>query len=409
MPMTDVVITHAVRTPIGRIGGALRDVSDKELGALVLRELFNRSGIDANRLDHVIFGHVRQSSDPSNTARVAALMAGAPEATPAYTVHRQCGSGLQAIMDAFQIIRAGDAAIIAAGGTENMSQGVYYLRNARQGLGTGDHPIEDSVTQGGPGSVPAEIYGNLPMGITAENLAEKYGIGREQQDRFSVESQQKATLAIREGRFRQQIVPVMIKLPSGQETFFDTDEHPRLTSMERLAALPPAFKKGGTVTAGNSSGRNDGAAALLVMTAQMAQELGMKPLGRIISVAASGCDPTIMGIGPVASTRIALKRANLSLEDMDFIELNEAFAAQALAVVEEWQQWGIDRERLMTKLNPNGGAIALGHPLGCTGAALTVKCLYELQRVSDSRYGLITMCCAGGLGVAMIVEKMSQE
>ncbi|MDI6726848.1 MAG: thiolase family protein [Smithellaceae bacterium] len=403
--MEDVVITHAVRTAIGRIGGALRDMSAQELGGLVVKELLRRSGLPAADPDEVIVGHVRQSSDPSNMARVVALTAGIAETVPAYTVHRQCGSGLQAIMDAFQVIRCRQAEVIIAGGTENMSQSVYYLRNARVGLGNGDHPIEDSLTQGGPGAVPVEIYGNLPMGITAENLAEKYGISREEQDRFSLQSQKKADLAIREERFREQIVPVPVTSPSGEQTWFDTDEHPRMTTMERLAALPPAFKKNGSVTAGNSSGRNDGAAALLVMTEEKARLLGMTPLVKIRSIAASGCDPAIMGIGPVECTRVALERAKLTLPDMDVIELNEAFAAQSLAVIQEWVQSGTERERLMSRVNPNGGAIALGHPLGCTGTALTIKCLYELQRVPAHRYGLITMCCAGGLGVALVIEK----
>ena len=403
--MRDVVITHAVRTPIGRIGGSLRDIPEKELGRLVVEELLKRAGLTGREIDHVILGHVRQSSDPSNTARVVALMAGIPETVPAYTVHRQCGSGLQAIMDAAQIIRAGEAEIVVAGGTENMSQSVYFLRNARHGLGNGDHPIEDSLVEGAPGAIPVEIYGRQPMGITAENLAERYRIPREEQDAFSLESQTRAARAIRAGRFREQILPVAVSNPDGTPGIFATDEHPRMTDPEKLAALVPAFKKEGSVTAGNASGRNDGAAAVLVMSAEKALSLGMEPMARILAAASSGCDPTVMGIGPVECTRIALSRAKLDLRDLDVIELNEAFAAQSLAVVRDWTAWGVDRETLLANINPNGGAIALGHPLGCTGAALTVKCLYELRRVPTHRYGLITMCCAGGLGVAMIVEK----
>jgi acetyl-CoA C-acetyltransferase len=403
--MREVVITHAVRTPIGRIGGSLKDISEKELGCLVFMELLRRARLTDRDVDHVILGHVRQSSDPSNTARVVALMAGIPEAVPAYTVHRQCGSGLQAIMDATQIIRCGEADVIVAGGTENMSQSPYYVRNARYGLGNGDHPIEDSLTQGGPGAVPADIYGQLPMGITAENLADKYQIPRDEQDRFALESQIKAARAIQEGRFKEQIVPVPVVSSGGQQELFGIDEHPRMITPEKLAALSPAFRKTGSVTAGNSSGRNDGAAAVLVMAEEKARDLGIRPQARILSIASSGCDPTIMGIGPVECTRIALNRAKLTLKDIDVIELNEAFAAQSLAVVREWMQWGLDRDDIMLKLNPNGGAIALGHPLGCTGAALTVKCLYELYRIPEHEYGLITMCCAGGLGVAMILGK----
>jgi acetyl-CoA C-acetyltransferase len=403
--MRDVVITHAVRTPIGRIGGSLRNIPEKELGRLVVEDLLKRSGLTGREIDHVILGHVRQSSDPSNTARVVALTAGIPETVPAYTVHRQCGSGLQAIIDASQIIRAGEAEIIVAGGTENMSRSVYFLRDARHGLGNGDHPIEDSLVEGAPGAIPVEIYGRQPMGNTAENLAERYQIPREEQDAFSLESQVRASRAIREGRFREQILPVAITNPDGTTGTFDTDEHPRMTTLEKLSALAPAFNKGGSVTAGNSSGRNDGAAALLVMSAERARALGTKPMATILASASSGCDPRVMGIGPVECTRIALARAKLHLRDLDVIELNEAFAAQSLAVVRDWVASGVDRKTLLAKLNPNGGAIALGHPLGCTGAALTVKCLYELRRMPEHRYGLITMCCAGGLGVAMVIEK----
>lgn len=403
--MKEVVITHAVRTPIGRIGGALKGIPDKEMARQVVVELLNRAKINPEEIDHVILGHVKQSSDPANTARVVALMANIPEAVPAYTVHRQCGSGLQAVIDAYQMIRCDEAAVIVAGGTENMSQSVYFLRNARAGLGNGDHSIDDSLVQGGPGAIPENIYGSHPMGITAENLADKYQISREEQDAFGLESQVRTNRAIKEGRFKEQIMPVIVETSQGK-VIFDTDEHPRMTSLDKLAVLGPAFKKGGSVTAGNSSGRNDGAAAALVMTADKAAELGMKPMVRILSVAASGCDPTIMGIGPVECTRQALARAGLTINDLDVIELNEAFAAQSLAVLRDYMDMGIDQESLMAKVNPNGGAIALGHPLGCTGAALTVKCLYELQRVPENHYGLITMCCAGGLGVAMIVEKI---
>jgi len=400
----EVVITHAVRTPIGRIGGTIKDIPDKEMARQVVVELLSRSKLNPAEIDHVIFGHVKQSADPANTARVVALMAGLPEDVPAYTVHRQCGSGLQAIMDSYQMIRCDEADVVVAGGTENMSQSAYFLRNARNGLGNGDHSIDDSLVQGGPGAIPENIYGNHPMGITAENLADKYQIPREEQDAFGLESQVRTDRAIKEGRFKEQILPVVVETAKGT-VLFDTDEHPRMTTMEKLATLGPAFKKGGSVTAGNSSGRNDGAAAVLVMTADKAAELGYKPMARIISAAASGCDPTIMGIGPVECTRIALERVGLTINDLDVIELNEAFAAQSLAVLRDYMAMGIDQESLMAKVNPNGGAIAMGHPLGCTGAALTVKCLYELQRVPANRYGLITMCCAGGLGVAMIVEK----
>ena len=403
--MKEVVITHGVRTPIAKVEKSLKDFFDLSLGRLVIEDLVNnRAKIAGGEIDHIILGEVKQSADPSNIARVAALAAGLPAEIPAYTVHRQCGSGLQAIMDAYQMILCDDAQVVLAGGVENMTRSVYFMRSSRSGLGNGDYTIEDSLTAGGPGAIPQDQYGSQPMGITAENLADQYKIPRRRQDAFALLSQQKAATAIGEGRFKAQILPVEVETPKGK-ILFDTDEHPFLSPIEKLGALRPAFKKDGSVTAGNSSGRNDGAAALLVMAADKAAALGYTPMAKILSVASSGCDPLIMGIGPVECTRIALERAGLTLSDIDVIELNEAFAAQSIAVVEEWLKWGIPEDALMEKLNPNGGAIALGHPLGCTGAALTVKCMYELIRVPKKRYGLITLCCAGGLGVAAIIEK----
>lgn len=407
--MKEIVITHGVRTPIGKFGASLSNCSDLELASLVLTDLIKeRAGLDPQLIDHVIMGEVRQSSDPSNLARVAALAAGIPEQVPAYTVHRQCGSGLQAIIDAYQLIAGGEARIVAAGGAENMSQSAYFMRNTGQGLGTGHYTIEDSLIAGGPGSTPVHLYGSLPMGMTAENLAEKYGISREAQDRFAQQSQERMAAAIAEGRFKEQIVPV--EIPAGDSVrIFDTDEHPFLSSFEKLSTLRPVFKKAGSVTAGNSSGRNDGAGAVLVMEREQAKRLGYEPLAVIRAVASSGCEPGIMGIGPVACTKKALSKAGLKIHDLDVIELNEAFAAQSLAVVEEWKSWGISEAELNDKINPNGGAIAHGHPLGCTGAALCVKCMYELKRVPEKRLGLISLCCAGGLGVALILEKINGE
>ena len=403
--MKEVVITSGVRTAIGKIGQSLKDFSDKDLGAIVIKDLLeNRAKIDPKEIDHVIFGEVKQSADPSNIARVVSLMADIPETVPAYTVNIQCGSGLHAIMDAFQMIRLEEADAIVAGGVENMSQSVYFMRNSSNGLGSGNYSIEDSLTQGGPGAIPFDQYGNQPMGITAENLADRYSISREAQDKFAQASQEKMATAMKEGRFKEQIVPIEIKV--GNETkVFDTDEHPFLSSLEKLSTLRPVFKKDGSVTAGSSSGRNDGASAVLVMSKEKAEELDMEPLVKIRSIATSGCEPEIMGIGPVECTRMVLKDAGLTIHDIDVIELNEAFAAQSLAVLEEWKNWGISEEELMEKVNPNGGAIAHGHPLGCTGAALTVKCIYELLRVPEKKYGIITLCCAGGLGVAMLIEK----
>lgn len=404
--MKEIVITHGVRTPIGKIGASLRNVSDLELASLVIDELIGkRAKLDPDEIDHVILGEVRQSSDPSNIARVAALASGIPEKVPAYTVHRQCGSGLQAIMDAFQLIESGEAKIVVAGGAENMSQAAYFMRGTQNGLGNGNYVIEDSLVAGGPASIPNHIYGSLPMGLTAENLAEQYGISREAQDQFAQRSQERMAKAIEAGRFKEQIVPVKIETEEGVR-IFDTDEHPFLSSLEKISGLRPVFKKDGTVTAANSSGRNDGASVVLIMEKAEADRLGYKPLAKIRSIGSSGCDPTIMGIGPVKSTEIALQKAGLKINDLDVIELNEAFAAQSIAVIEEWKKWGISEEELLEKINPNGGAIAHGHPLGCTGAALSVKCMYELKRVPEKQLGLITLCCAGGLGVAVILEKV---
>lgn len=405
MSNRQVVITHGVRTAIGKIGKSLKDVCDTDLAALVLNELLNnRAQIDLKAIDQVILGEVKQKASPANVARVAALAAGIPEETPGYTVNRQCGSGLQAIIDGYEMILTGEAEVVAAGGVENMSQSVYFMRNARHGLGNGAYSIEDSLTDGGPGAIPREQYGYHPMGITAEKLAEVYGITRTQQDEFSMNSQVKMDEAQKAGYFEEQIVPVPVG--DGEHArLFAVDEHPFLSSMEKLAALKPAFKKDGTVTAGNSSGRNDGASAVLLMSEETQKAMGYQPMAKIIGVGSSGCDPTMMGLGPVESSRLALSRAGITLRDLDVIELNEAFAAQSLAVIEEWKKQGIDEAELLLKINPNGGAIAHGHPLGCTGAALTVKCMYELRRRPEAKYGMITLCCAGGLGVAVVIEK----
>lgn len=403
--MKEIVITHGVRTPIGKFGASLSSVSDLDLASLVIEEVVKkRAKLDPAEIDHVIFGEVRQSSDPSNIARVAALAAGLPETVPAYTVHRQCGSGLQAIMDAYQLILCGEAGIVVAGGAENMSQSSYFMRGTQSGLGTGHYTIEDSLIAGGPGSTPAHLYGNLPMGITAENLAERYEIPREAQDRFAQNSQERMARAMEEGRFDEQILPVEIATAQGIRVC-DRDEHPFLSTYDKLSSLRPAFKKDGSVTAGNSSGRNDGASAVLIMTREDADRLGYAPMAVIRSIGSSGCEPREMGLGPVKSTEIALQKAGLTIQDLDVIELNEAFAAQSLAVIEEWKKWGVSEPDLLEKINPNGGAIAHGHPLGCTGAALTVKCIYELKRAAEKKLGLITLCCAGGLGVALILEK----
>lgn len=400
--MKEIYITHGLRTAIGKIGKSLSDKPDVELGGIVVSDLMNRAAINKREIQHVVMGQVRQHANPSNVARAISLRAGLPETVPAYTVHRQCGSGLQAIMNACQMIISDEADVVIAGGVENMSRSVYFMRNTKKGMGNGNYMIEDSLTQGGPGAVPRDLYGDLPMGITAEKLAEIYHISREEQDIFSHNSQEKAAAAISEGRFKQQIVP--ITLNNGK--IFDTDEHPFLSDLEKLKKLRAVFKKDGSVTAGNSSGRNDGAAAVLVMSKEKADILGYQPMARLISMSSSGCDPTVMGLGPVECTRNALDYAGLKLQDIGVIELNEAFAAQSIAVLMEWEKWGISRDELKKRVNPNGGAIALGHPVGCTGAMLVVKCLHELMRAPEKKRGLVTLCCGGGLGVAMIIEKM---
>ncbi|MCL6612004.1 MAG: thiolase family protein [Peptococcaceae bacterium] len=395
--MEDAVIVSAVRTAVGRIGGSLKDIGADHLAALVIKECLGRAGIPGEEVGEVIMGQTKQSTDAPNLARVAALRAGIPVEVPAYTVHRQCGSGLQAVNNAVQQIMLGLSDVVIAGGVESMSTAPYYLRNARFGYGAGNGEILDPNTESQPKSQPEEIYGRFNMGLTAENLAELYKISRAEQDQFALASQEKAWRAIESGFFKEQIVPVTIKSKKG-ESIFDTDEHPRKTTLESLSKLPPAFKQNGTVTAGNSSGRNDGAAALVLMSGKKAREYGLKPVARVVSQAAAGVRPEIMGIGPVPATRKALQAAGLELKDIGLIELNEAFAAQSLACIKEL---GLD----MDKVNPNGGAIALGHPLGATGAILMTKLVYELAR-TNTRYGLAALCIAGGLGIAAVVENL---
>ncbi|MFL0506497.1 thiolase family protein [Ureibacillus sp. 179-F W5.1 NHS] len=392
--MKEVVIIDGVRTAIGKLGGSLKNETADFLAEKVISALVERTGIDCSEVDEVILGQAKQSADQSNVARVAALRAKLPIEVPAYTVHRQCGSGLQSINNAAQQIAVGLSDVIIAGGTESMSTAPYYIRNARYGFGAGNGLILDPNTESQPGSQP-DHYNIHTMGETAENLAEKYNISREDQDAFAQLSQDRAHHAIAEGYFENQIVPYEVK-GRKSTSVFSVDEHPRLTSIEKLSTLKPVFRKEGSVTAGNSSGRNDGASALLVMSKEKADQLGLKPKVRIIAQAAAGVDPTIMGIGPVPATLKALKQANLTIEDIDVIELNEAFAAQSLAVMEELN---LD----IGKVNPNGGAIALGHPIGATGAILMTKLIHELER-TGKRYGLVTLCIAGGLGISTIVE-----
>lgn len=393
--MKDVVIVSAARTAIGTIGGTLKDVPPQDLGSIVIKEAIKRADISADLVEEVVMGWSRQTTEAANIARVSALLAGIPEAAGAFTVHQQCAAGLQAIRDGVMIIQTGRADVIVAGGTESLSRAPYYLKGARYGYGAGDAVLVDSLTEAGPGGQPQSIYGSVSMGDTAENVAEQYNISREDQDAFALQSQQRYIKAHAEGKFNDEIVPVEVKTRKAT-IIFDKDEFPKDTSLEKLAALKPAFKKGGSVTAGNSCGRNDAAAVVVLMSADKAKELGVKPMARIVADAVVGVPPQIMGIGPIPAVRKALKQANMTLDQIDLIELNEAFASQSLAVIREL---GIDQE----KLNVNGGAIALGHPIGATGARLMTTLLYEMQR-RKSRYGMVTLCIGGGQGMATIVE-----
>lgn len=396
--MEEVVMVSAVRTAVGKIGGALKDVLPEDLAALVIREAIQRSGAEIKKPDEVIIGHGKQSADNPNIARLSALKAGLPVEVPGYTVHRQCGSGLQAILNGAHQIALGLSEVVVAGGVESMSTAPYYSRHVRFGAMAGNVLLLDPNTESQFRSQPANVYGELTMGVTAENLAVKYGISREEQDQFAFQSQERALAAIEAGKFQEEIIPVPIPKRKGEIAYFSVDEHPRKTSPEALAALRPVFKQNGSVTAGNSSGRNDGASALLLMSARKAEELGLKPWARIVSEGVAGVSPEIMGIGPVGATQQALERAGLTLDEIELVELNEAFAAQSLAVLKELN--------LSTdKVNVNGGAIALGHPIGNSGARIVVTLLHEMKR-RQARFGLATLCIAGGMGLSMIVESM---
>ena len=394
--MTAVVIVSAVRTALGRLGGALKDVPPEELARVVITAAVERAGVEPTQVDEVVMGQTKQSADAANLARVAALKAGFPVEVPAYTVMRQCGSGLQAVGNALQAIRAGDAEIVVAGGVESMSLAPYYLRGARFGFRLGNSVLVDPNTESQPRSQPYELYGDLTMGLTAENLVDRYGITREEQDVFALRSQERAFAAIDAGRFDDEIVPVPVPAGKGPATAFAVDEHPRHTSMEQLAALEPFFKEGGSVTPGNSSGRNDGAACLVLMSAEAARARGVAPLATVRGHAVAGVDPRYMGIGPVPASRKALERAGLTLADIGVVEVNEAFAAQMIACVREL---GLDEETL----NVNGGAIALGHPLGCSGARILTTLIHEMLK-RGTRYGLAGICIAGGQGMATVIE-----
>ncbi|NLH46735.1 MAG: thiolase family protein [Acholeplasmataceae bacterium] len=393
--MKQVVIIDAIRTPIGKLNGAMKDIQPENMAALLIAEMVQRNNINTQELNSIVLGHAKQSSDQPNIARLASLIANLPIEVPAYTVHRQCGSGMQAVHNIAQEMMCGYAELGLAGGVESMSNAQYYLRNARRGYSVGNGVLLDPNTESQPRSQPIDQYGSLTMGMTAENIAEKYNISRQEQDEFACESQVKTNSAILNGTFKDEIMPVPI-VSRKQTALFEVDEHPRLTSMEELAKLKAVFKKDGTVTAGNASGRNDGAALLLLAEEEKAKQLGLKPMARIISQAAAGVSPAYMGLGPIPATQIALKRAGLTIDDIGLVELNEAFAAQSLGVI---QELGLNREIV----NVNGGAIALGHPICCSGARILVTLVHEMKR-RNVRYGLATLCIAGGLGTSTVVE-----
>lgn len=392
--MKEVVIASAVRTAIGTYGGSFKNVPAVDLGAVVVKEAIKRAGIKADQVDELVFGNVLQAGLGQNVARQVSVHAGIPIEVPSFTVNKVCGSGLKTVELAAQAIAAGEADIVIAGGTENMSQAPYVLNNNRWGQRMGDGKVIDEMIKDGLW----DAFNDYHMGITAENVAEKWNLTREEQDQFALTSQLRAEEAIKSGRFKDEIVPVEVPQRKGDPKIVDTDEHPRFGStIEGMAKLRPAFKKDGTVTAGNASGINDGAAALVVMSKEKAEELGIEPLATIVSYASAGVDPSIMGTGPIPASRKALEKAELTIDDMDLVEANEAFAAQSLAVAKEL---GLDME----KTNVNGGAIALGHPIGASGARILVTLLYEMAK-RDAKHGLATLCIGGGQGTALIVRR----
>ncbi len=396
--MERVVLSEPLRTAIGTFGGTLKDVSAVDLGTTVVKEIINRASLPPEQVDDCIMGNILGAGQGQNPARQISINSGLKAETPAITINRVCGSGLQSVVNAAQAIKSGDCECIVAGGMESMSVAPFYLRKARWGykMSTPSDELVDGILCDGL----MDAFNDYHMGVTAENLAERYEISRERQDEFAYSSQMKAKAAMENGKFTSQIVPVSVPGRRGSSVQFDTDEHPRPdVTLENISKLRPVFKKDGTVTAANSSGINDGAAALIVTSESKAEKLGLNPLGSIKSYAISGVDPAIMGIGPVPAMRMALDKAGLGIDDIDLVELNEAFAAQSLAVLSDFP---IAEE----KLNINGGAIALGHPVGATGAVLLVKLLHEFENVRPGGYGMVSLCMGGGMGIAMIVEKM---
>ncbi len=391
--MKEAVVVSAVRTAVGTFGGSLKDISAAELGSIAIKAALEKAGVKPGQVDEVLLGCVLQTALGQNVARQAALKAGLPVEVPCTTVNKVCGSGLKTITSAAAAIVSGEAELIVAGGTENMSASPYAIDGARWGLRMGDSGMTDVMIKDGLWCA----FNDYHMGITAENVAERYGITRDMQDQFALASQEKAHSAIESGRFKDEIIPVSVPQRKGDPVVFEKDEHPRMTSLEKLAKLRPAFKKDGTVTAGNASGINDSAAAVVVTSREKAEKMGLKPLAVIKSYASAGVEPSVMGTGPIPASRKALEKAGWSVADLDLVEANEAFAAQALAVMKELD---LDPD----KTNVNGGAIALGHPIGASGTRIFVALLHEMQK-RDAKRGLATLCIGGGQGIACAVER----
>lgn len=392
--MQQVFILSAVRTAIGKFGGSLKDITPAKLGAVTIKEALNRANIEVSQVDEVIMGNAIQAGQGQNPARQASINAGLPVEVPAYTVNMACGSGLKAVGLAANIINNGEAEIVVAGGMENMSRAPYCLKNQRWGKKMGNDILEDLLLKDGL----MDAFYNYHMGVTAENIAQKYNISRETQDKFAELSQNRAQNAIVNGKFKDEIVPIKIKDKKTGEIEFKIDEFPRFdTKYETLSNLRPSFKEGGTVTAGNASGINDGAAALVLASEKKVKELSLQPMARIVGVATAGVDPQYMGMGPVDAVKKVLKMTDICLQNIDLIELNEAFAAQAVAVLRE-----LDLD--INKVNVNGGAIALGHPIGASGARILVTLLHEMEK-RRSKYGLAALCIGGGMGIAGVIER----
>ena len=401
--MKKCVITSAVRTPVGSYLGALKTVPVQILASTVITETMKRSTLNPGQIDSVIMGHALPSAEAPNMARVAMLLAGLNESTPAFTVDRQCGSGLQAVISGVQEIQTGNGEIVIAGGAESMSRAVYYMQPSvrYEGFRMGHTMVFDAFAKGVENCQPPELYAGVNMGITAENVVARHGISRQEQDEFALDSQRKAAAAIIAGRFKDEIVPLEM-VNKKEKIVFETDEYPKPNvSMDALAKLKPAFLKDGTVTAGNASGMNDGASAVVVMSETKCRELGLTPLAQIVAYAVTGVDPRVMGLGPVSAIQAVLKKAGLQLEDIDLFEINEAFSGQALGVLKELGMYPGTSQ--YTRVNVNGGAVALGHALGSSGTRILTTLMYELKR-RGGRYGVASLCIGGGQGIAILVE-----